>query len=130
MAAIVTDTTTKPRRIVRMSETLFRTGFKSRSTIYDLMKAGRFPQAVFITGKAIGFVESEIEAWMEARIAARPAPSSVMSAAPPRPRQRRISQTTASPTATPSPTTAPTSANPPTPRRRGPARPRAARLAQ
>ena len=121
MAAIVTDTTTKPRRIVRMSETLFRTGFKSRSTIYDLMKAGRFPQAVFITGKAIGFVESEIEAWMEARIAARPAPSSVMSAAPPRPRQRRI--VTTPPTATPAPTTA----TPPPPRRRGPARPRAAR---
>ena len=120
MAAIVSTETTNETRFLRMSEVLSKTGIRSRSTIYEMMRAGSFPQCVFITGKAIAFIEMEIEAWMRARIAARPAPT-VMSSAPPRPRQRRI--VTTPPTATPAPTT-PT---PPTPRRRCPARPRAAR---
>ncbi|MCC7277087.1 MAG: AlpA family phage regulatory protein [Chromatiaceae bacterium] len=120
MAAIVTTETSTETRFLRMSEVLTKTGIRSRSTVYELMRAGSFPSCVFLTQKAIGFVEKEIEEWMRARIAARPAPT-VMSSAPPRPRQRRI--VTTPPTATPAPTTA----TPPPPRRRGPARPRAAR---
>lgn len=121
MAAIVSTETTTETRFLRMSEVLTKTGIRSRSTVYEMMKAGSFPQCVFITGKSIGFSQKEIEAWMAQRLSARPAPTA-MSAAPPR--QRRI--VTTPPTAT----TAPTPATPPTPRRRGPARPRAARLAQ
>ena len=104
-------------RFMRTSEVLSTTGIKSRSTLYALEAAGKFPARVFITDKAVGFIEKEIQDWMEQRIAARPAPM-VMSAAPP-----RVRRSQATPTATPSPTTA----TPPTPRRRGPARPRAAR---
>ena len=120
MAAIVSTETATQTRFLRMSEVLSKTGIRSRSTIYEMMRAGSFPSCVFLTQKAIAFIEAEIEEWMRARIAARPAPM-VMSAAPPRPRQRRIVTTT--PTATP----APTPATPPPPRRRGPARPRATR---
>ncbi len=104
-------------RFLRMSEVLSKTGIRSRSTVYEMMRAGSFPRCVFITGKSIGFVEKEIEEWMGARIGARPAPSVISTA--PRPRVRR-SQATTTPTA-------PTTATPPPPRRRGPARPRAAR---
>ncbi len=123
MAAIVSTETTTETRFLRMSEVLTKTGIRSRSTIYEMMRAGSFPQCVFLTGKSIAFSQKEIEEWMAQRLSARPAPM-VVSAAPPRPRQRRI--VTTPPTAT----TAPTPATPPTPRRRGPARPRAARLAQ
>ena len=44
----------------------------SRSGIYDLMKAGKFPRPVPLGGKkAVGWLESEIEAWIEERIAER-----------------------------------------------------------
>lgn len=107
-------------RFMRTSEVLSTTGIKSRSTLYALEAAGKFPARVFITDKAVGFIEKEIQDWMEQRIAARPAPSVISTAPAPRPRGRRSQAT---PTATP----APTPATPPPPRRRGPARPRATR---
>ncbi len=108
---------TTETRFMRTSEVLSKTGIKSRSTLYALEAAGKFPARVFITNKVVGFIEAEIAAWMEQRIAARPAPLVISTAPAPRPRGR-ISQATATPMAPPTP---------PTPRRRGPARPRATR---
>ena len=99
MAAIDSTETTTETRFLRMSEVLSKTGIRSRSTVYEMMKAGSFPRCVFITGKSIAFVQKEIEEWMRARIGARPTPSVISTAPAPRPRGRR----------------------------RGPARPRAAR---
>lgn len=46
----------------------------SRSSIYDLMKCGRFPTPVKINGgRAVAWLESEIVAWQESRIAERDA---------------------------------------------------------
>jgi len=42
-----------------------------RSTIYDKMSKGEFPRAVKIGGRAVGWLETEIAQWQEARIAAR-----------------------------------------------------------
>jgi len=56
-------------RIVREAETLQRTGL-SRTTRWRLAKAGKFPKPVSITDSAIGWRESEIEAWIAARQAA------------------------------------------------------------
>src|SRR5262245_42660999 len=49
-----------------------RTGL-SRTTIWRLIKAKKFPRPVPITdsGYAVGWVESEVEAWMQARIEQR-----------------------------------------------------------
>ncbi|EGK8717462.1 AlpA family transcriptional regulator [Escherichia coli] len=57
-------------RLIRMSETIHRTGL-SKSSIYDLMAQGRFPKTVRLGGRAVAFVEDEINHWIEDRIAAR-----------------------------------------------------------
>lgn len=53
-----------------MSETLARSGF-SKAWIYKLIAQNRFPKPVKIGSRSIAFVESEIDAWIAARIAER-----------------------------------------------------------
>ena len=43
----------------------------SRSTLYDQMRAGKFPRPVPIGLKAVGWLESDISKWLEERIAER-----------------------------------------------------------
>ncbi|MFL4064468.1 AlpA family transcriptional regulator [Escherichia coli] len=43
----------------------------SRSTIYDLISRDAFPQQISLGGKNVAWVQSEVSAWMAARIAAR-----------------------------------------------------------
>lgn len=43
----------------------------SRSSINEKREAGTFPVAVELGEKRIGFVKSEVENWIDARIAAR-----------------------------------------------------------
>lgn len=57
-------------RFIRRVEVEHITGL-GRSTIYDKMAAGEFPKPVPISGGAVGWLESEIAAWQEKRIAAR-----------------------------------------------------------
>lgn len=54
------------RRILRRPEVEFKTGFK-RAHLYALMKAGRFPQAVRLGVRAVGWDSLEIEAWIAER---------------------------------------------------------------
>jgi prophage regulatory protein len=50
----------------------------SRSRIYDLMKQGAFPRPVALGAMSVAWVESEIQAWIAARIAdSRPATQAV-----------------------------------------------------
>jgi len=55
--------------ILRLDQVRARTGF-SRSSIYNLMAAGDFPRKVALGPRSVGWVESEVEAWIAARIAA------------------------------------------------------------
>ncbi len=43
----------------------------SRTTIYELSKKSGFPKQVTITRGRVGWVESEVEAWIAAKIADR-----------------------------------------------------------
>lgn len=45
----------------------------SRTHINNLRKIGAFPAAVSLGEKRVAFVRTEVEAWINARIAARPA---------------------------------------------------------
>lgn len=64
-------------RLLRVPEVMQRTGL-SRPTIYRWMVAGTFPKAIPIGASAVGWVESEIDAWIAARVqAARPEVASV-----------------------------------------------------
>tara|TARA_R110000868_G_scaffold148473_4_gene370427 strand:+ start:353 stop:553 length:201 start_codon:yes stop_codon:yes gene_type:complete len=55
------------RRILRRPAVEAITGL-SRSTIYQNMQAGEFPKPIRLGAKAVGWVESEIVDWIEARI--------------------------------------------------------------
>ena len=65
------ESTRAPTRILRLPEVMARTGL-SRTTIYRWRRAGRFPQAVPLGTRCVGFIESELEAWLRERIAQRP----------------------------------------------------------
>ncbi|EOL9020964.1 helix-turn-helix transcriptional regulator [Cronobacter dublinensis] len=52
------------KRLIRVPEVLRRVGF-SRTTMYELIKEGRFPDKVIIGARAVAFVESEIDAWID-----------------------------------------------------------------
>ncbi|WP_236201226.1 AlpA family transcriptional regulator [Pseudomonas pseudonitroreducens] len=57
-------------RIIRLREVISATGL-ARSTIYKLMGANEFPQSVPLVGRSVGWVESEIQAWIQSKIVLR-----------------------------------------------------------
>ena len=65
------ERTRAPTRILRLPEVKARTGL-SRTTIYRWRLAGRFPEAVPLGTRCVGWIESELEAWMGERMAERP----------------------------------------------------------
>ncbi len=56
-------------RFLRLPEVLARTGL-SRSTIYVRLDQGRFPRPVSLGGRAVGWIEAEVDEWIRERIAA------------------------------------------------------------
>jgi len=57
-------------KFIRLPDVLTRTGLK-RANLYLLMQRGAFPEPVKISSRSNGWVEAEIEAWIEAPIAQR-----------------------------------------------------------
>ena len=55
---------------LRLSKVEARTGVK-RTFIHEGMKAGTFPKSVKIGNRAVAWVASEIDAWIEEQIAKR-----------------------------------------------------------
>ena len=55
--------------ILRLPAVKTRTGL-SRSTIYLRVSQGTFPRPVSLGGRAVGWLESEIQSWLAERIAA------------------------------------------------------------
>ena len=55
-------------RILRIKELIIRLQL-ARSTIYELQATNQFPKSFKITlgGRAAGWLESDIEAWIESR---------------------------------------------------------------
>ena len=58
------------KRIVRLPCVEMKTGLK-HSAIYQKMAEGTFPRPVPLGPKAVGWVEAEIDAWIDRRIAER-----------------------------------------------------------
>jgi len=59
--------TTQSKRILRLNTVIERTG-RSRSSIYADMDLGNFPRAFKLGARAIGWLESDIENWIQERI--------------------------------------------------------------
>jgi len=57
------------KRIIRLPAAIELVGL-GRTAIYDRIKEGSFPKPVKL-GRASGWVESEIQAWIEARMKER-----------------------------------------------------------
>ena len=57
-----------PTVILRRRTVEARTGL-SRSTIYLRMSQGNFPKSIPLGPRAIGWLEAEIEAWLQAQVA-------------------------------------------------------------
>lgn len=53
-------------RILRLPEVKARVGV-GRSTLYDWMSRGTFPQPMKLGARLVGWRESDIAAWIEAR---------------------------------------------------------------
>lgn len=53
--------------ILRRRQVEARTGL-SRSTIYERIKAGTFPAPISLGEKAVGWIEAEIDVWLNAQI--------------------------------------------------------------
>jgi len=60
----------RPRRVLRLPEVLLRTG-KRRTSLLHAVRRGDFPRPIHLGPRAIGFVETEVEAWIDARMAER-----------------------------------------------------------
>lgn len=54
--------------ILRLPEVLARTGL-SRSTLYRRVDEGTFPAPISLGIRAVGWPESEVQSWIEQRIA-------------------------------------------------------------
>ena len=59
-----------PHTILRLPTVKARTGL-ARSTIYHRVSCGTFPAPVPLGGRAVGWIEAEVHAWLTARIAQR-----------------------------------------------------------
>ncbi len=55
------------KRIIRLTEVEERTGRK-RSSIYTAIDEGTFPAPINLGARAVGWIESEIDQWIEDRI--------------------------------------------------------------
>ncbi|ENF7815070.1 AlpA family transcriptional regulator [Enterobacter soli] len=55
--------------LIRLSEVQRRTGY-SKAWIYRLMADKRFPTSIKIGSRAIAFIESEVDEWINERIEA------------------------------------------------------------
>ena len=56
-------------RFIRLPEVEHRTGY-ARSSIYRMVQRQDFPAPVKIGARASAWLESEVEAWIEARVSA------------------------------------------------------------
>ena len=58
--------------ILRLPTVKVRTGL-SRSTIYLRMSKGEFPPSISLGGRAVGWLEGDVNDWLESKVAARDA---------------------------------------------------------
>jgi prophage regulatory protein len=58
---------TEPLRLLRLPQVIDRVGLR-RSRLYQKVAAGEFPAPVRISANAIGWLEHEVNRWIERRI--------------------------------------------------------------
>jgi prophage regulatory protein len=66
---LANEAETKPRRLIRIREVLYRTGL-SRTGLYQRTGDGLFPAPIKL-GRTSVWLESDIDAWIDAVLAAQ-----------------------------------------------------------
>ena len=59
--------TPKKERFLRLADVITRTGL-SRSSIYLSISQGNFPQNINLGPRSVGWLESEIDGWIQERV--------------------------------------------------------------
>lgn len=67
---MASETSVQPRRVMRLHEVMARTGL-GRATVYRLIAAGEFPRQLRLSRAGSGWLSDEVDAWIDARAAAR-----------------------------------------------------------
>ena len=57
-------------KVLRLNGVILTTGL-ARSTIYKLISEDKFPRPVLLTGRSVGWIESEVVDWIRSRVAER-----------------------------------------------------------
>ncbi len=57
-------------RIIRLKEVIYSTGL-ARSTIYKYIGEGTFPKSVSLGDRSVGWIDTEVQEWILARIEER-----------------------------------------------------------
>jgi prophage regulatory protein len=57
-------------RIIRLKEVIYSTGL-ARSTIYKYIGEGTFPKSVSLGERSVGWIDTEVQEWIFARIEER-----------------------------------------------------------
>lgn len=65
-----THQTQKEIRLIRLTEVLHKTGL-SKATLYRLMNGGDFPKNTTLGLRAVAWVESEVNQWIEQKLMKR-----------------------------------------------------------
>lgn len=65
----MTTSSNQQSRIIRLSEVINRVGL-CRASIYNLIKAHDFPAQIQLGLNSVGWVESDVQTWINNRIAA------------------------------------------------------------
>ncbi len=60
----------RPMRFLKLKEVMEKTAL-SRSAIYRKMNEDQFPQSISLGDRAVAWVESEVDEWMEEVLVAR-----------------------------------------------------------
>ena len=60
------------KKLLRLRAVMDWTGL-SRSTIYAMIKLGIFPKSIKLGPRAVGWLDSDIQAWIESRISLKQA---------------------------------------------------------
>ena len=70
MDRAATRPTAAHRRLIRLPDVIARTGL-SKTTIWRGTRSGDFPKPVTLTRGTVGWVEDEVDRWIDAKIEAR-----------------------------------------------------------
>lgn len=57
-------------KVIRLTQVMNSTGL-GRSTIYKYMSEGKFPTPLQLSERCVGWLESEVHQWIQARVDAR-----------------------------------------------------------